>query len=129
MLLVYCNGYAKIISANNKPNFYVVSIFTFVYFWSAFVNKKVACLKISNVCFSYSQNTKSVPLPHLLSVVIYCNFFCFSVAVTDLLAYTEIKCKIRTFYAMNLTKHVSLMLQMIIIQKQNPYNFIPVLAE
>ena len=34
----------------------------------------------------YSQNTKSVPLPLLYSVVIYCTLFCFSVARSDLFA-------------------------------------------
>ena len=34
----------------------------------------------------YSQNTKSVPLPLLYSVVIYCTLFCFSVAKSGLSA-------------------------------------------
>ena len=34
----------------------------------------------------YSQNTKSVPLPILYFVVIYCTLFCFSVARSDLSA-------------------------------------------
>ena len=34
----------------------------------------------------YSQNTKSVPLPLLYSVVIYCTLFCFSEARSDLSA-------------------------------------------
>ena len=34
----------------------------------------------------YSQNTKSVPLPLLYSVVIYCTLFCFSAARSDLSA-------------------------------------------
>ena len=38
---------------------------------------------------SYGKNTKIVPLPRF--VVIYCNLFCFSVAITDLSANTAIK--------------------------------------
>ena len=34
----------------------------------------------------YSQNTKTVPLPLLYYVVIYCTLFCFSVARSDLSA-------------------------------------------
>jgi hypothetical protein len=39
---------------------------------------------------SYSENTKIVTLPQPF-VVIYCNLFCFSVAMTDLSANTAIK--------------------------------------
>ena len=42
--------------------------------------KKISVLSI------YSQNTKSVPLPLLYSVVIYCTLFCFSVARSNLSA-------------------------------------------
>jgi hypothetical protein len=38
---------------------------------------------------SYSENTKIVPLPQF--VVIYCNLFSFSVAITDLSSNTAIK--------------------------------------